>query len=173
MPSTNTATMIAFTFPKVEDNGLIVDPSGTVAYQLYTRSDMPNSPTVVSRANGQPVGELAWKGMTHGQTVTLYGTRTNSLVTRRKGKMFKGAEWVFHDAAGNEYAWDKLSVSRIAFGRVLIEVVTVGFFAVSDLGWTACRPVLRGGAASYAERQVSRISIRSYAVGHMLIRARP
>ncbi|KAG8880153.1 hypothetical protein FRB97_001042 [Tulasnella sp. 331] len=122
MSSTNTvpATSVAFTFPKVEGNGLILDPNGNIAYQLYTRSDISNAPTMVSRANGQLVGEIAWNGATHERAVTLYGIKTRSLVARRNGRLFEGGEWIFQDAIGNEYTWDKLSC-RTSDGRLVAQ----------------------------------------------------
>ncbi|KAG9006007.1 hypothetical protein FRB94_002127 [Tulasnella sp. JGI-2019a] len=113
------ATMVTFTFPKDGEDGPILDPSGKIAYQLSTESSMfRTTPTVVYRPDGQRVGELSWKGWTHGQKVTLHGSEIKSLVTPKKEKWYKGADWVFQDAAGGEYAWNKM-LCRTKDGRLL------------------------------------------------------
>lgn len=66
--------------------------SGKLVYTLFSEnSTFSNPPTRVVAADGRVVADMAWGGLTHGQTIIFNGYQFPSLLEQRKD-----AWYVFH-----------------------------------------------------------------------------
>ncbi|KAG8904964.1 hypothetical protein FRB99_000966 [Tulasnella sp. 403] len=95
-----------FFFTGTALNSTVVDCTGQPLYKIVTENKTWSTPpTRVYRANGCPVGTLAWGGLTHSQKITLGGATITSLVKRKRDKWTRRSQWAFTDENGTEFLW--------------------------------------------------------------------
>lgn len=76
---------ITFLFPDQAFRGPVMTRSGKLVYTLFTENTTFSSPpTRVVAADGRVVADMAWGGLTHGQTIIFNGYQFPSLLEKRK-----------------------------------------------------------------------------------------